>query len=476
MALLVLVSAVGQGGPAAAGAPPAPPQATSCATSQGNQDWAEFGRDPCRTGYNADETVLGVGNAGGLHQVWSFPLDGVETAQPIYATDVQTSSGVKDLVLAGTAHGWLYAIDAGTGGLVWQRNLGSADTLCPDFPDGFYGVTGPPLVDRSANLLRVTGGDGRLYALNLSTGADLAGWPIVITTDPVHEHNYGSVTVWAGNAYVAIAGVCDQVPYHGRVVRVNLATRAITATWLVTGQNVDGGGIWGPGGVSVDPATAHVFAATGEAVHDPEYFGYADQVVELSGSLNVLGTNYPGLQGANVDFGATPILFQAPGCRPMVAAKNKSGVLVVYTRGKLNRGYTQRLQIATVGDYQFNGIPAWSPVTNLLYVSNSADSDVPTYRHGMIALRVTPLCKLKLAWQKTVGPDQTSVSPPVVANGVVYYGDGVGDQVFAFDAATGQQLWTSGTTFDGPIFAAPTVTDGRLFVGSWDETVRAFGP
>ena len=94
----------------------------------------------------------------------------------------------------------------------------------------------------------------------------------------------------------------------------------------------------------------------------------------------------------------------------------------------------------------------------------------------MIALRVTPQCKLKLAWQKTVGPDQTSVSPPVVANGVVYYGDGIGDRVFAFDATTGQQLWTSGTAFDGPIFAAPTVADGRLFVGSWDETVRAFGP
>src|SRR5208337_711053 len=114
------------------------------------------------------------------------------------------------------------------------------------------------------------------------------------------------------------------------------------------------------------------------------------------------GTNYPGLTGGDADFGATPILFQPPGCQPMVAAKNKTGVLVVYTRGQISNGPLQRLQIADVNDDQFNGIPAWSPVTNMLYIGNSSDSSSGTFFRGMLALKVQSDCTLALAWQQTV--------------------------------------------------------------------------
>ena len=188
---------------------------------------------------------------------------------------------------------------------------------------------------------------------------------------------------------------------------------------------MDGGGIWGPGGASIDPSNGHVFVATGNALTNPESYSYAEDVVELDPSLNVLGANYPGLTGGDVDFGATPILYQPSGCSTtQVAAKNKTGVLVVYNEGNLNAGYTQRFQIADVNDYQFNGIPAWSPQTNMIYISNNSDSNTGTYFHGLIALHAGANCQLSLAWQQTVGPNYTRVSPPTVANGVVYYGDG----------------------------------------------------
>jgi hypothetical protein len=69
----------------------------------------------------------------------------------------------------------------------------------------------------------------------------------------------------------------------------------------------------------------------------------------------------------------------------------------------------------------------------------------------------------------------SSVSPPLVANGASPTATGSATGCSTFDAATGQQLG-SGTAFEGPTFAAPTVTDGHLFVGSWDDTLRAFGP
>ena len=141
----------------------------------------------------------------------------------------------------------------------------------------------------------------------------------------------------------------------------------------------------------------------------------------------------------------------------------------------MGAGPRQRLQIASASDWRFNGLPAWDPVTNMLYVSNSTDSSSGTYLHGLVALKAASNCSLSLAWQQTVGIQSTSVSSPTVANGVVYYGDGRDSHEFAFDAATGTALWNSGST-TGQLFAAPMVADGRLFVASWDHRLWAFGP
>jgi outer membrane protein assembly factor BamB len=176
-----------------------------------------------------------------------------------------------------------------------------------------------------------------------------------------------------------------------------------------------------------------------------------------------------------VDFGATPILYQPPGCAPMVAAKNKTGVLVTYERGNVSAGPAQRLQVADISDWQFNGIPAWSDSTHLLYISNSSDSNSAGTKHGMVAFSVNANCKLHLAWQTTVGPNFASVSPPTVAGGVVYYGDGPDGELLAFDALTGTQLWSSGSIIGGAIYGAPAVVNGRVFVGAWDGKLHTFG-
>jgi outer membrane protein assembly factor BamB len=340
-------------------------------------------------------------------------------------------------------------------------------------PGGVFGVSGSPFLDRANNRMFVVGGDGNMYALDLSTGTTLSGWPVAITTDPAHEHTYGAINVNNGVAYAEIASYCDFTPYHGKIVAVDIATQSVRRMFLPADPTINGGGIWGPGGVSIDPVTGNVFTATGNALANPESYRYCENVVELSPALRVLGSNYPGLTGADVDFGATPILYQPPGCPSMVAAKNKSGVLVTYESGNVSAGPAQRLQIASNSDWQFNGMPAWSDTTHLLYISNSSDSTQT--RHGLVALSVGANCKLRLAWQTTVGPNFASVSPPTVAGGVVYYGDGRDSQLLAFDAITGAQLWSSQSTIRGGIYGAPMVVNGRVFVGGWDGKLHAFG-
>ena len=53
----------------------------------------------------------------------------------------------------------------------------------------------------------------------------------------------------------ALAGCGDVPPYKGQIIAIKVSTRQMKK-WYVTGRQsgVDGGGIWGWGGVSVDPA------------------------------------------------------------------------------------------------------------------------------------------------------------------------------------------------------------------------------
>jgi outer membrane protein assembly factor BamB len=53
-----------------------------------------------------------------------------------------------------------------------------------------------------------------------------------------------------------------------------------------------------------------------------------------------------------------------------------------------------------------------------------------------------------------------------IVDGRVYFGSSADDKIYCLDAATGKQQWVFFT--EGPVRLAPTIVDGRLFVGSDD--------
>src|ERR1041385_5170666 len=189
--------------------------------SAANIDWSMYGFNVQRTGENPLESVLTPATVAGLHMLWSFDLGAVTIMQPVTATGVIIDGSPKELVYMGAEHGDLYAIDVASGMMIWQRNLGSQVTHCGDIPDKIFGVSGSPFIDHANNRLFVVGGDGQMYALDISTGDTLSGWPVAITSDPAHEHCYGAVNVYHGLAYAEIASYCDITPYHGKVVSVD---------------------------------------------------------------------------------------------------------------------------------------------------------------------------------------------------------------------------------------------------------------
>ena len=454
-------------------------------------DWPTFGGGPQHTGYNATETTLSVQNASSLATIWTHDLGGPIWMQPTFLSNVRTSRGGFDVVYAGTLYGDMYALYAATGAVLWHRTLGAYQNTCDDFSvsGNIIGVLDTATIDRAHNRLFVVDGTGFLHALDIATGAEQAGYPLQVVDPPDAGQifSYGSPTYDAktGFLYISLAGACDQPPYHGEVVQVAANTPSVANRWYSTGvDGPSGGGVWGPGGVSLSPDGTAIYALTGNALADPEDPPYADYLVKLNQSLTVVAADGPPIAGTDEDFGATPLMFQPTGCPPLLAAMNKSGALFVYnasSNATIGAGPLQRIQVAgqeysSMGS--FIGIPAYDPVLQRVFLGNPSDG---TYAHGLLAFNVTAACTLSLAWEKQVGldnvPFDNPMIPPVVANGVVYYADGDASQVFAFNELTGQQIWNSGTLIAGGIFAAPTVANGHLFVsGSYTNTLYAFGP
>ncbi len=451
---------------------------SAAATAQTN--WATFGFDRQRTGYNTEEATLSPNTVPSLTLKWIFDLgsEGV-TAQPVEAYGI---------VYTASTAGTVYALDQASGQVIWRQQLGVTQTDCPDMPNGTFGNIATPTVDEGNFRLLIVSGDGLLHALDGAIGNEWPGYPIQV----MDEYNLGQTFDYGSPIYdyinsvvdVPTAGACDNPPYRGQVVQITndpAQPPVILNRWFTDGANgPDGGGIWGPGGISAEPDFSATYTATGNALTSPENYGYADQVVRLDTNLNVQASNGPKISDGDFDFGSTPVLYQPPGCPAQLAALNKNGQLFVYNRNAIGDGPMQVLQISSAKvsgfDSGFIGAVAYDPVFNQIYVANNLDDDAGFFYHGLIALAPQPDCSLALQWQQTVGGNSGPAIPPVAANGVVYHSSGMAAVVYAFSAATGQYLWDSSSSPIGSaILASPMVVNGQLYIADWNGGLFCFG-
>ena len=95
------------------------------------------------------------------------------------------------------------------------------------------------------------------HELDLADGRTERRWQL--TNDPTHNYDYGALLLADGTLYVPFAGNCDKDPYHGMVAAIRVSDGRRIATWFPD-AGPGGGGLWGYGGVSADPAGS-IFAA-----------------------------------------------------------------------------------------------------------------------------------------------------------------------------------------------------------------------
>lgn len=448
-------------------------------------DWLTVEHDPARLGFAADETALSPANASTLVQRWTRTVDGYVTAQPLFAAGIPIGGQNHDVVIAATSGNSVYALDAATGAVLWQRNLGSSQTANCVYPNGF-GVSGAPTIDRARQRVYAVSSQGTFYSLSLLDGTVASKLPGLIP-------NPGTNNVWGGlnqnDKYVYLASGsdgCDDQPWAGFTYKIDVSSGVpvqVAATQIVpNGGNDAGGAIWGYGGMAVDIANGNVYGATAADVTSVDSgssgsSGYANHMVAFDANLRVLGSyapsdpiTYPCSSApCDLDFASTPLVFQPPACPQLAVAGKKNGNIYLFRTADLaaSQPPLQTLQLNVASDFTGSGGVAGTgsywPAGNMVFFG-TAGPGANGVAGGIVALNVTGSCTLTPAWSHALGSGQPN-STVTVANGVALIGVGTDGTVHAFDAASGTELWKSAGF--GSTYAAPMVANGSVYYGSW---------
>src|SRR5438034_7822042 len=118
-------------------------------------------------------------------------ISGNVYAQPLYIEGGQNGP----VIIAVTESNNVYALNATTGTVIWQRNLGTPVPLSELFCGNIdpVGITGTPVVDLASRSLFVDalieGATKKhfIYSVNVDTGATHAGWPVDVNATATYN-------------------------------------------------------------------------------------------------------------------------------------------------------------------------------------------------------------------------------------------------------------------------------------------------
>jgi autotransporter-associated beta strand protein len=501
-----------------------------------------------RTGANTNETLLTPAtlNTNNFGQVIKYTVDGYLFAQPLYVANVAIpGQGTHNVVYAATEHDSIYAFDAdnnagANGGLIWSTNLGIAPLsnngeFGGRYHNGVYidltpevGITGTPVIDSVAGTLYVdvltrevtatTNYYHRIHALNIATGAERPGSPVVVSatvpgtgvggdgsTVPFVAKQEGqrpALTLASGKLYVAFGSFADTDPYHGWVMGFDATTlQQLTnyvfnstpnATTAVFGGNAGEGALWmGGNGVCVDANTNLFFeTANGSFSANTNGGDYADCFIKLTTS-NLLAvadyfspSNQASLASGDSDLGSGgPILLPdevGSVAHPhLIVGGGKEGRVFLVDRdnmGHFNTGTNMIVEQFSSGAGSFFGTPVYFNY-QLYYMGKGGVMKAFGITNGFITTPANSTSPTSFAGYGIT----PSISANGTSNGIVWViqTDGsspsdTGSAVLRAYNATNisQELYNSNQngTRDNPgpgvKYTVPMIANGKVYVGT----------
>ena len=497
----------------------------------GQNDVLTQHNDNTRSGLNANETLLtsATVTVSKFGKLFTHAVDGIIVGQPLYASNVLMNDGqMHNVVYVATQHNTVYAFDAdGTQGNnaspLWSVSLNDGGTPDPISDYGCtgthyteIGIMGTPVIDPGKTTLyvvakTVTGTlnnsvrNFSLHALDVTTGNELLGGPVIITGtaqssdgsgtfNPIFQMQRPALLLQNGVVYIGFGGNgCDVYAYNGWLFAYNSQTLQQQFAFLVTPSGGKGS-IWQGGSGPAADADGYIYLATANGEYDgPQGANdFGDSVLKMGWNGNVLSVldfftpyNQLQLKQLDLDLGSSGplVLPDQPGPYPhLLVAGGKQGTLYLINRdemGQFNPDADNVTQsIASAVATELTGVPSyWN---GNLYVAGDGDyiKQFPLV-NGLLTQQ--PVSQTTVFFGGA-GPASTSITANGNSNGILWAIRHTTSALFAFDPTnlankfydSTQALLGRDKLVSVARFVTPTISNGKVYIGG-TAALQAYG-
>jgi hypothetical protein len=479
-------------------------------------DWPFAGSDAQHTGWEKSDSRITKDNVKDFQMVMKMNLDpklkgSHSFTPPVVIGRLISYRGFKELAFVESASDRLWAIDADMNRIFWEKhfekplhtpkNTGPNAAMCsgavaampslmpaPAFggrpPAGAPGAAArpnpaaiaPPTpagapVSAAKSLLSAGGfggprpafavsGDGKLHLMNTSTGEDVTTAMKFLPPGA----KASNLTVSGGVVYTTTIAGCGGV----------------------------GAGVWALDLNGEEPKAASFTAKTGEVrgivigTEGTVFAQGSDTVLALGPKDLKVTDSFTVAAGLAA---STPVLFTYQNRELMVTA-GKDGRLYVLDPKALGGTdhKTPLSETAAVGNV-WGGLSSWQDTDGTRWVLAPVWGPVdPAVKSGaIVAYRLVDSNGVPTLTQAWVSRDLSAPEPPVITSGIVFAlsaGDYANERakpsghatLYAFDGATGKELYTSGDHATAPAnLTGMTLANGRVFFTTTDGTLYGFG-
>lgn len=492
----------------------APARSLSAAESE----WLTWGHDQERSGWNKTETTLSKDNVSNLELKWATQLSTQPTqvvlstlTAPIVVSATTPQGRAQTFVIIVGSDDTVYAINADSGKVAWQRKFQNTSTpkeeanwMCSNTQNA------TPVVDKAAGIIYLNTSDGNLHGLNVLDGEDRI---------PATAYILPYARNWSFNlidnvVYTSLGRGCNKATAQVDAMDLSDPGRRVSTFYLGQARS---NGAWGRGGMVKGPKA--IYAQTADGPYDPAGGKYGNTVLAFDfKDLQLLDsftpTDWKELNAKDLDFGsADPTIIPFKN-KTLVASTGKQAVVYLLDADNLGGADHQTPLYKSprwgndeqlpAGRGVWGAMASWEEADGTRWIlmpmwgPPAADANFKyTYgdaaRGSVMGFQVVmdnDKPGLVPVWRSR---DMQVPDPPVVANGVVYalqtgentYQKGRSKNgmvpltnaiLYAFDAATGKELFSSKDTIPGwTHFSEPVVAGGKVFISTWDAKVYAFG-
>jgi hypothetical protein len=260
-------------------------------------DVVTYHNNIARTGQNPHEVILTTSNvnASSFGKLFTFPVDGIIDAQPLYLSAVSIpGQGTHNVAYAVTENDSVYAFDADLGTPLWHVSVlesgevPSDDRGCNQISPQI-GITSTPVIDRSSGphgtiyVVAMSKNSSqyfqRIHALDITTGQEEFGGPVAVQAkypgtgdnshdgyvifDPGQYAERQALLLLNGVIYTGWTSHCDNRPYTGWIIGYNEDTLSQSGVLNLT-PNGSEGSIWQNGsGIASDGESLFFLDANG---------------------------------------------------------------------------------------------------------------------------------------------------------------------------------------------------------------------